>query len=194
MSIGVKIEFCYNKDPVRLDFFVVMQAHLDTPSQEHCHTLHTHSVHDIEQRIFLAKQACHTQGLRFTPLRERVYRLILQSTAPIGAYELLAQLQQQSTKKIIAPPTVYRSLDFLLAHGFIHQLNSANAFIPCCHPRNQHIAAFLICQNCKQVQEFSTNAVHDLLSHITQQTQFSIQSSVIEISGICQTCQSLLNK
>ena len=72
----------------------------------------------VEVQITQIKQDCQAQGLRFTALREQVYRLILLAAQPIGAYELL-DLLQSASEKVVAPPTVYRSLDFLLRHGLI---------------------------------------------------------------------------
>lgn len=172
------------------------------PSHNHSHCV-VHATHDdgktsIEQRVEQARQSCQVRNLRFTALREQVFRVILQATAPIGAYDILAQLQQSQvlspdaeSQKAVAPPTVYRSLDFLLTHGFIHQLNSANAFIPCCHPREKHSVAFLICTECGQVEEFSADSIGVLLNSVQSEANFVIKTSVIEISGVCQHCQTL---
>lgn len=46
------------------------------------------TVEQIESQIAQIKQDCQAQGLRFTALREQVYRLILLAAQPIGAYEL----------------------------------------------------------------------------------------------------------
>ena len=80
----------------------------------------------IEAQIAQIKQDCQAQGLRFTALREQVYRLILLAAQPIGAYELL-DLLQSASEKVVAPPTVYRSLEFLLRHGF-GQISKIRAF------------------------------------------------------------------
>ena len=53
-----------------------------------------------------------------------------------------------------APPTVYRALDFLLANGCIHKLESINAFVACHHPKAaQHSVPFLICDRCHSATE-----------------------------------------
>lgn len=158
---------------------------------------HAHSADDchplagdwLEARVRLAKQTCLAQGVRFTPLREQVYRLILQAAQPLGAYDLLAQLQTGADKPI-APPTVYRSLDFLLQQGFIHQLSSTKAFFACCQPDGQHTATFLICQHCGEVREFNHQAVQGVLQQTAQQANFLVQTSVVELLGRCQHCQS----
>lgn len=142
----------------------------------------------VDQRIVIAKQTCQAKGIRFTALREQVFRLILQATKPIGAYDLLAQLQKTSDKTI-APPTVYRSLDFLLKHGFIHQLSSSNAFFACCQPDDKHVAAFLICQHCGDVQEFGHSPIDQVVQQVADQSDFDIHSTVIELLGRCQHCK-----
>lgn len=170
----------------------------------HCHVHHNTS---IDQRIDDAKRHCHKQGGRFTPLRERVYRLILTAGKPLGAYDLINALQQlrthtpsvsdknnntknNNTDRTIAPPTVYRSLDFLLQHGLIHQLNSISSYVPCCHPRQSHTAAFLICTHCKRVQELSDPPVNELIRHSQAKFHFLVQKSMLELSGVCNDCQA----
>lgn len=157
----------------------------------HSHDNHLHGVHshgDVDERLLQAEHICAKEGLRLTPLRKEVLALILSANAPIGAYDLLAQLKHDSTRPA-APPTVYRSLDFLLEHGFIHRLTSINAFIPCCHFREGHQAAFIICQKCHAVKETSAHNLFDELESIARQDNFTALHSIIEISGICQQCQ-----
>lgn len=153
---------------------------------EHLHGVHEHG--DVNARLLEAEQKCLAQGVRLTPLRKEVLHLILSANAPVGAYDLLAKIKSK-TERPAAPPTVYRTLDFLLQYGFVHRLTSINAFIPCCHPREGHQAAFLICQSCHSVQETSANNLFDELAHLAQQGQFKAQHSIIEISGTCVQCQ-----
>lgn len=142
----------------------------------------------IEAQITQIKQDCQAQGLRFTALREQVYRLILLAAQPIGAYELL-DLLQSASEKVVAPPTVYRSLEFLLRHGLVHQLNSSKAFFACSQPTDRHVAAFLVCRCCGEVQEFSHPSIQTMLTEVEQSTNFATQSSIIELSGVCERCQ-----
>lgn len=160
-------------------------------SHQHDDTLH--GVHDhsrINERIHEAEQLCVQEGARLTPLRKEVLSLILAANTPIGAYDLLAKLKGKSDRPA-APPTVYRTLDFLLEQGLVHRLTSINAFIPCCHPREGHQAAFLICQQCHSVKETSANNLFHELEQIAAQGQFKAKHSIIEISGICQQCLPL---
>lgn len=157
----------------------------------HNHDDALHGVHDtqsIEQRLQDAEQACLLTGSRLTPLRREVLQLILSANAPIGAYDLLAKMKR-SNERPAAPPTVYRTLDFLMEQGFIHRLASINAYIPCCHPRAGHQAAFLICQKCHQVKETSAIHLMDSLGQVATSGNFVAQHTIIEMSGLCQQCQ-----
>lgn len=166
---------------------------------DHNHHCLVHSDESIDRRIREAKELCQALGGRFTALREDIYRLILSADRPLGAYDLINLLQQErlhtnqpnTSKKStnVAPPTVYRSLDFLLEFGLVHQLNSINAYIPCCHPRAQHAAAFLICQKCNQVQELSNPPVSQMIEFSQSQLNFAVKKSMIELSGLCDDCQ-----
>ena len=189
---------------------------------EHLHDVQDFTPHDVTERLMAAKEQCHLNGARFTPLRQQIYQLVLAANKPIGAYDLITQLQQMrlsepnnnddssealssqqhptkasskalSSKKQmpknVAPPTVYRSLEFLLSEGLIHQLTSINAYVPCCHPRAQHTAAFLICGQCQRVQECSSVPVQEMMSFAEQDVGFIVERSVIELSGRCQACQ-----
>lgn len=187
----------------------------------HLHDVQDFTPHDVTERLMAAKEQCRLNGARFTPLRQQIYQLVLEANKPIGAYDLITQLQQMrlsepdadtsiealssqqpSTKalskplsskkqapKNVAPPTVYRSLEFLLSEGLIHQLTSINAYVPCCHPRAQHTAAFLICVQCQRVQECSSVPVQEMMSFAEQDVGFIVERSVIELSGRCQACQ-----
>ena len=164
----------------------------------HVHEVQDFTQHDVAERLAAAKEQCRTHGVRFTPLREQIYMLVLQANKPVGAYDLITQLQQARLldsdneidgAKNVAPPTVYRSLEFLLSEGLIHQLTSINAYVPCCHPRAQHTAAFLICDQCQRVQECSSLPVQEMLSFAEKDIGFTVARSVIELSGRCQTCR-----
>ena len=161
-------------------------------SCSHGHHNALHGVHDhpnAAQRLAEAESLCSAAGARLTPLRKEVLELILTAAGPMGAYDLLAKIKSESDRPA-APPTVYRTLDFLLEKGLIHRLTSINAYIPCCHPREGHQAAFLICTECRTVKEASAQGLLQQLDELSASDHFTAQHSIIEISGICQQCSS----
>jgi len=134
-----------------------------------------------------ARSFCEDKGARFTPLRARIYEILLQEDASIGAYDLLDKLKLvEGTAK---PPTVYRTLDFFLDLGLVHKVESTNTFKACHHFAASHPVQFLICDICSDVQEISSESVKEKLELQAQQNAFEIISQTIEAHGICQKCQ-----
>ncbi len=129
---------------------------------------------------------CAERGLRLTPLRERVLRLLADAGKPVKAYDLLDQVRDD--KGVAAPPTVYRALDFLLENGFIHKLESINAFVGCHHPRVQHSAPFLICDGCHRAVELEDEKAVQLLTKQARALGFEPQAQTLEVHGRCAAC------
>jgi Fur family zinc uptake transcriptional regulator len=151
-------------------------------------TQHNHG-HCIDEALGSARQICEARGVRLTSLREQVLELVWQSHKPLGAYTLIDMLAQASTRRI-APPTVYRALEFLLEEGLIHRINSLNAFIGCPAPGKKHQSHFLICQNCEVAVELDSASLNKSVAEVTLATGFTLTSHSIEISGLCPGCQS----
>ena len=129
---------------------------------------------------------CEERGLRLTPLRERVLRLVAEAERPVKAYDLMDLIRDG--KGPAAPPTVYRALDFLLENGFIHKLESINAFIGCHQPREQHSAPFLICDGCGRAVEMEDERVSQLLTQQARALGFRPQAQTLEVHGRCARC------
>ena len=147
---------------------------------------HPDHVHDASALVREIAQVCAERGLRLTPLRERVLRLVTESSRPVKAYDLLDQIRDD--KGPAAPPTVYRALDFLLEHGFIHRLASVNAFVGCHMPRVQHSVPFLICDRCHAAVELEDERVTSLLVEQARALGFRPQAQTLEVHGLCARC------
>jgi len=135
-----------------------------------------------------AEDYCRRQGLRLTELRRRVLELVWASHQPVGAYNLLEQLVGEGRKA--APPTVYRSLDFLLQNGLIHRIASLNAFVGCSHPGRNHEAQFFICDRCGQAAEIDDASIETAIAHDARRLGFHITRQTIEVSGTCARCRN----
>jgi len=141
------------------------------------------------QRQLLSEvnELCATRKLRLTPRRRQVLEITLASHQPMGAYDILAELNRAGNADKIAPPIVYRALEFLMAEGLIHRIESRNAFITCVHPGHESSAQFLICRDCDQVAELETSE-QSLLAE-ADNLGFTVDYSVVEITGVCARCQ-----
>jgi|TARA_B110000967_G_scaffold142378_1_gene145579 Fur family zinc uptake transcriptional regulator len=150
-----------------------------------------HQPHDhrrcINAALARANDLCATEGLRLTATRESVLRLLWQSHRPLGAYQLQDQLAKLSGKPI-APPTIYRAVDFLLKAGLIHRIASLNAYIGCPFPNSEHSNLFMICTECGSAAEAALNSINELLKSASEKANFTLQDQSIELFGLCPSC------
>lgn len=142
----------------------------------------------IEDAVAAARSICQSRETRFTPLRSRVLELVWSGHKPITAYEIL-DLLSEGTKRV-APPTVYRALDFLIEEGFVHRLESLNAFVGCPDPAHKHQGHFLICRECRTVAEVNDQKLHNHIARTAEANGYTCENSMVEIMGICENCRS----
>ena len=147
-----------------------------------------------------AQTLCERRGANLTELRRHVLGLILDAASPTGAYELLDRLRQ--SRRGAAPPTVYRTLDFLLEQGLIHRIERLSAFVGCIagctaepdESAHTHAAQFLICRACGRVVEMQNHDVSMVLTRAAKQAGFSVSSATVEAEGLCSTCRAAANR
>jgi Fur family zinc uptake transcriptional regulator len=99
---------------------------------------------------------------------------------PVSAYELIEELRDQAS---LAPQTVYRSLDRLIADGQAHRLESLNAFVACRHPSHEGAAVFAICDDCGTVTEFNEPAAVERLAAWARKAKFAVDQMTLELRG-----------
>ena len=148
-----------------------------------------HHVHDAAGFVAAGERACSEGGLRLTGIRARVLGLVADAGKPIKAYDLLDKVREGEGAGAAAPPTVYRALDFLLANGFIHKLESVNAFVACHHPNAaQHSAPFLNCDGGRKAGELEDEHAVATLDAQARALGFSPQTQTLEVHGLCAEC------
>jgi Fur family zinc uptake transcriptional regulator len=136
-----------------------------------------------------AEQLCAARKERLTPIRRHVLEALLASHQPLGAYELIDRLAEDGSRP--APITIYRALDFLRDQGFVHRIESRNAFIACVHNHTSgDPVVFLICERCGAVGEAAGAAVAETIRSASRAAGFTPKTPVIEISGICTHCKA----
>jgi Fur family zinc uptake transcriptional regulator len=140
----------------------------------------------VADALAAARELCAKRGERFTELRGRVLELVWDSHRPIGAYAILERLKADG--RSAAPPTVYRTLDFLMAAGLVHRIESLNAYVGCAHPGERHASQFLICKTCGTSLELDEPAVGSALAQAASARGFRVDTRVVELSGICASC------
>jgi len=134
-----------------------------------------------------ADALCRKRGLPFTAPRRSVLEILLKQTRPIGAYDVLRKMQERAGRRI-APPTVYRALDFLSEQGFISKIESKNLFVSCAHTNHPHACVFFICDNCGSAIEVENRKLEKLFAADANDLGFRVAKRVVEIQGTCSKC------
>lgn len=130
---------------------------------------------------------CARRGLQLTPLRRRVLSILDESAGPLGAYAIIEKLSKVEGKAI-APPTVYRTLEFFLENGFLHKIESRNAFAPCEHVGHAHYGVLLICDKCGHSEEIEEASLDGHLRQTAEGAGFALYPQLLELKGLCRNC------
>jgi Fur family zinc uptake transcriptional regulator len=142
----------------------------------------------IENALSRAQLICTIRSARLTSVRRRVLELILSSDQPMGAYALLAELQRGRGK--LGPPTVYRALEFLLAHKLIHKVETSSAFIACVDIEHPHESQFMICDDCGATEELHDEDIVRSLRRLGERRGFAVERQIVEAHGLCPACRT----
>ncbi len=143
--------------------------------------------HDPATWAARVEEACVRDGVQLTPLRRRVLDVFADRAAPLGAYAILEELSRREGKQV-APPTVYRTLDFLIEHGFVHKIESLNAYAPCEHLGHAHHGMLFICERCGRSEEIEDDAVIRAIAATAAGSGFALRRVMVEAKGLCRRC------
>jgi Fur family zinc uptake transcriptional regulator len=141
---------------------------------------------ELNSALEAAEAFCAEANEVLTVSRRRVLELLLAAGAAVKAYDLIGAYNQ--TGGVVAPTTIYRSLEFLERMGFVHRLESLSAFIVCHAARHEHPAAFLICECCGRTHEFAPDLVAQRAAAAVE--DFKLERVTLEVLGVCRHCRS----
>jgi Fur family zinc uptake transcriptional regulator len=142
----------------------------------------------IESALAHAQRICTLRGARLTPVRRRVLELILRADQPMGAYAVLAEMQRGRGK--VGPPTVYRALEFLIAHKLVHKVETSSAFVACNDVEHPHESQFMICEDCGVTEEIRDDEIVQSLRRLGEGRGFVVERQIVEARGRCPACRS----
>ncbi|MGE3231842.1 MAG: Fur family transcriptional regulator [Hyphomicrobium sp.] len=131
----------------------------------------------MTRKVTKRRPAQEQDKLIFSALRE--------SGRPVSAYEIIDQLRDRAT---LAPQTVYRALDRLIASGSAHRLESLNAFVACGQSSHQGAAVFAICDDCGTVSEFAEPRAVEALAGWAKRSKYTVRAMTLELRGRCAAC------
>jgi Fur family zinc uptake transcriptional regulator len=158
-------------------------AHLEATFPHPCQD-HVSCLADVLSR---ARAAFDARSLRLTELRLRVFTQIAASHHAIGAYDIIDRLAETGPR--LAPVSVYRAIEALMAAGIVHRLESRNAYFACHanHPgERQHV--ILSCGRCGTIAEIDDAGVFTALDAMASAQGFVPDARIVEVAGSCAHC------
>jgi Fur family zinc uptake transcriptional regulator len=149
------------------------------PAPEHDHD------RCLEEAMARARKAFEDKGLKLTPLRTAVLKEIAGSHRAIGAYEVLEKLAAGGER--LAPISVYRAIEALVAAGLVHRFESRNAFFAC-HATHGMRHMVLACETCGRVAEVDGDKVFAAVDKSAASAGFAAKVAMVEVWGMCANC------
>ena len=135
-----------------------------------------------------AKEFCQLNGHRWTDPRAHVLDILQKTGRAMTAYEILESLGQYLDKP--KPPTAYRAIDFWVEHGFIHRIESLNAYILCQEGHHHDGSQFMICDDCGDVTEAHLCHLPNGLKDKAMHKNFKVNHWSVELHGQCAKCNA----
>jgi Fur family transcriptional regulator, zinc uptake regulator len=155
------------------------------PAPEHDHDA------CLDEAMARARQAFDEKGLRLTPLRQAVFQEIAAAShRAVGAYEVLERLAARGER--LAPISVYRAIDALVAAGIVHRFESRNAFFAC-HAGHEQRQLVLACEGCGSIAEVDGAKVFAAIDRTAGSAAFTASAAkgaVVEVWGRCANCSA----
>jgi Fur family zinc uptake transcriptional regulator len=144
-----------------------------------------------ESWITQVEAACQGRGLQMTALRREVVGIFADAGQPLGAYAIIQKLSE-AQNRIVAPPTVYRTLDFLVDNGFVVKIESRQAYVACDHIGHDHDHHGIVfsCLKCGRTVEVDSHAVDHAIQAMAETLDFKIERKVFEVAGTCADCRT----
>lgn len=141
---------------------------------------------ELERRIERMLAALQRKGCRITEPRKAVVEVLAEGHQHLSHAEILDRAKQRHPD--IGRATVYRTLELLVEMGMIHAtyLGDANQrFIIPVGGHHHH----LVCTRCGEILDLDECHFGNALTAVSQQTNFTIDSHLVELYGTCAQCQ-----
>lgn len=140
---------------------------------------------DVQKTVNSLTQTLLDGGHRLTQARRVIIETLVGTGGHITADELAEKVSVNASN--VGRMTVYRTLELLTELGLtrpIFQGTGAAHYILMVEASHHH----LICTRCNRVIEFDECYSLDILHQLADRFNFSVQSHLLEIHGICENC------
>lgn len=151
------------------------------------HDNHPHHIASAETLAEAARDVLTAANEQWTSMRADVFAELASHERPASAYDMADNLSAKRGKRV-APNSVYRILDLLVANNLALRVESSNAYLANSHPGCTHDCIFLVCDECGEATHVDNDAVSQTLRRVAVQQDFVTRRPIIEIRGMCSAC------
>lgn len=148
---------------------------------------HSHVQYQGRSLVAAAEATLLNAGEQWTPLRAEVFKAVQEADKPATAYDVADAIGRKQGRRI-APNSVYRILDLLVATNLVRKIESNNTFVVNTHPACEHDCVFLICDDCGQVSHVDIDNLTGALRGAVKDAGFTAKRAVLEMQGVCDKC------
>lgn len=141
----------------------------------------------MNKRVSKLGQSLRDGGHRLTSSRLVILEALVESGGHLSADELALSVRRRDDN--VSRMTIYRTLDLLCDLGHVrpvYQGARAARFILLEDGRHHHF----VCSGCDLVFEFDDCLVEDLLNRLQDTAGFDVQAHLLELYGLCDSCQA----
>ncbi|HJU83693.1 MAG TPA: Fur family transcriptional regulator [Holophagaceae bacterium] len=124
-------------------------------------------------------------GLRQTPQRERILRVLQDADRPLTVEEIWERMPAPRS----GLPTIYRNLERFVQEGWAESIQGADQvmrFVRCESRQHHH---HLQCETCGRTAEVDACGIEATLKHLEELSGFSITRHQLLLFGLCPACR-----
>jgi Fur family ferric uptake transcriptional regulator len=132
-------------------------------------------------------QALREAGYRLTRPRLAVLQVLQENSRYLSPTEICER--GRALCPSLGLVTVYRTLEMLDKLGLARRVHGRGN----CHgyARADSVSGhYLVCRRCGQVTEFPCEGLEGIIEAVQQRSGFAIEEHLLELEGLCPTCQS----
>jgi Fe2+ or Zn2+ uptake regulation protein len=138
-----------------------------------------------EERHRHLREACGEQGLRLTPQRDVLLRVLSETTGHPTAEELIQKVR--AVLPSVSQATVYRNVQELVRAGLIGTLERAGGAVQFeINPDTHH---HFICRRCGEVWDVYLDEAQLQPHQPAGLTDFQIDRREVQFHGLCASCR-----
>lgn len=139
---------------------------------------------EVERRMKQFVETCHQNGMKLTHQRTEVFREVAASDEHPDAETVYQRVRKRVTG--ISRDTVYRTLSAMEAHGLVRKTEIV--FDRGRYDANTERHHHFVCTVCGVVRDFYSEAMNELPVPKSVETMGSIQSTHVQVRGVCAAC------